>query len=299
MEQNAQLGQVCSRAAQYEAPPVVRCRYADTRTEGATAGTPLIGAPYVLDLHVCELELPQENTSRSSARKATAEQELRIELEKERNARRSVESLLREKEEIIARSDALMREVDHRVKNSLQFVSSALLLQARRATNDDSRQTLEEASNRIAAVAAAHQQLSRSSVSDRINLADFLTALCRALSANKPDNVDDVALSLAPVTVEAQLAMRIGALVAELVINAFKHAYAFTEHGDVRIRLDSLDHACRLVVEDDGRGMQEGPEGDSQKSFGLRLVKLIIAQLGGAFSCDLSHGTKFIVDIPV
>ncbi len=287
MEQDAQLGQVCSPAAQYAVSPVLPCPDTDITTEGAQMGTPLIGAPHVVDLHVCEPELRQRNTPRSLANKKTAERELRIELEKERHARRRAECLLREKEEIIARNDALMHEIDHRVKNSLQFVSSALLLQARRTINDDSRQALEEASNRVAAIAAAHQQLSRSSVSDQINLADFLTALCRALGANKPDNVDDVVIGFAPVTVEPQRAMRIGALVAELMINAFKHAYAANEHGDVRIRLDSLDHACRLVVEDDGRGMQEGPEGDSQKSFGLRLVKLIIAQIDGTFSCDL------------
>jgi two-component sensor histidine kinase len=88
-----------------------------------------------------------------------AQLELRRALAAERAARVTAERLVAEKDALIARNDVLMREVDHRVKNSLQLVASMLGLQARKLTDQSASQALLEAQDRISAIAAVHDQL--------------------------------------------------------------------------------------------------------------------------------------------
>ena len=87
------------------------------------------------------------------------------------------------------RQQILMREVNHRVNNSLQIVAGMLQLQASGAANKDVRHELREAGIRIAAVARAHQRLYRGDAIEALDLGEYLREVCNDISASLADTV--------------------------------------------------------------------------------------------------------------
>ena len=77
----------------------------------------------------------------------------------------------------IEHQQVLVKEINHRVKNSLQLVASVLRLQM--SNNPEVARQLQEASSRIMAIGRAHERLYRSPQVERIELANYLADICR------------------------------------------------------------------------------------------------------------------------
>ncbi|UJX44095.1 histidine kinase dimerization/phosphoacceptor domain -containing protein [Xanthobacter sp. YC-JY1] len=235
----------------------------------------------------------------SLARHASTELGLRRSLDAERAARIEVARLLSERNDLLARNDVLRREADHRVKNSLQLVAAMLGLQARRLSDASAAKALEDAQQRIGGIAAVHEQLYRSSGTDLVEVSDFVEGLCAALAANRPANVDALRVHADKLTLESSQAMNLGLLLSELVTNAFKHAYAAGTRGDVRVVLTADDRWIELVVSDDGAGLPAGFSPEGGTGLGMRLVRAVLGEFGGAITAKTGTGATFAIKMPV
>ena len=131
------------------------------------------------------------------------------------------------------------QEVDHRVANSLQLISSLLSLQARQATDASVRNALGAAVHRVGAVGAIHKQLHQSSSPRFIDIARYLFDLAETIEQGFGGGVGRKRISahVQGQMVSPDFASVIGILVTELVINACKHAYGPDKQGDVEICL--------------------------------------------------------------
>ena len=89
-----------------------------------------------------------------------------------------------------ARQDMLFREIDHRVKNSLQLIVSILSLQSSSSNNPEVAHHLKEAARRISAIARVHRRLYETNMVESVDLGPYLEDLCRdmhELGAQLPD----------------------------------------------------------------------------------------------------------------
>lgn len=193
----------------------------------------------------------------------------------------------------------LIREISHRVKNSLALVSALLHLQAR-TLGGGSRGALEDAASRVGAVATVHDQLWRQADVGEIDLAPFLSNLGCAIATTAPRH--ETIVEAEPAIVSADVAVPIGLLVNELVTNAYKYAYAEGEEGEVRIVGARLpDGRYRLEVSDRGRGLPDDFDLErSRTSLGMRVVTNLVTQLSGELSVDRARpGARFIFTFPL
>lgn len=179
-----------------------------------------------------------------------------------------------ELEAALASKDALLREVDHRVKNNLQLISSLMLLQSRRMDDEVARQALKTMLERVSAVATVHRRLFQGEDSQRFHVADFIRDMAGdlALAAGRDDV--GIILDLEPLTIPASMAAPFALVLNELLGNALKHAFPNGQGGAIAIKLTKADDACVLMVSDNGCGM-----GDAQQAFGLTIVNLLCRQL--------------------
>jgi len=185
------------------------------------------------------------------------------------------------------RAEAMLREVNHRVGNSLQLVSSFITLQSRTIEDAEAHAAFRATQARIEAVSRVHRQLYTSGEMGRVELDAYLTSLVEELRQSLCAGEDACSLSVEaePLTTSTDRTVAVGVLVAELVTNAVKYAYPESK-GEIRVRLTrDGETAARLTVEDDGVGVKEG--GAPPKGTGLG--KTIIAAMARDLRTDVAY----------
>lgn len=198
-------------------------------------------------------------------------------------------------ERLLIQKDLLMKEVSHRVQNSLQLVSAFLTMQSRSQDDEAVTAQLDEARNRISAVALVHRRLYADERVENVDLGRYLEDLVRELT----ETLDDawrgqIVTELAPILMSADRAINIGLVVTELVINANKYAYG-GQAGPISIVLEQHRKALRLVVADKGVGRQ-----GARKGFGSKMLEAMVGSLGGELEhADNRPGMRVILTAPI
>lgn len=205
-----------------------------------------------------------------------------------KQAEEHIKASLREKE-------VLIREVHHRVKNNLQIVSSLLKLSINRAKNKKVINLLEDAHNRIYAIALIHSQLYKTEKFERIKLYDHLRELLNYISQIYEPEVRSIILRVKPSDIELSIdqAIPCSLVLNELITNSYKHAFKNRKEGEIEIVTKKLKgNQIRIVVKDNGIGFPEDLKLTQINSLGLKLVKgLVEEQLNGIFVIRKNKGT--------
>src|SRR5687768_8609281 len=172
--------------------------------------------------------------------------------------------------------DLLLHEVNHRIKNDLQILTSLVSLQRHKTNSPEARQALGAAMERITVLARVYDRLSHHDTTAVVDTRDFLSSL-----------IDDLRTALAgerPITITPQLervaltlecALPLGLIINELLTNALKYAFPGTQSGHIEISFVQQTDAFVLRVRDNGVGMGEAPG----HGLGRQLVHRLAAQL--------------------
>jgi two-component sensor histidine kinase len=173
--------------------------------------------------------------------------------------------------------DALIHDIDHRTKNTLQMAVGMLELQARRSGSPQVRQALERAVRRLVALAAAHADLNRGDQDNLVQVDRYLRSLCAALTSDEPE-APEVDVRCDALACPPEVAIPVGLITSELVFNSLKYAFPEGRSGSICVILRGLeDGLAELEVRDDGVGRPPGkPDG-----LGTRIVQAFAAQLHG------------------
>jgi two-component sensor histidine kinase len=193
-----------------------------------------------------------------------------------------------------------MREVNHRVGNSLQMIASMLTLHANAADNPEVSEALTDATGRVLAVAQVHRRLYTSDDVQSVAVDQYLEALIEDLRRSSESNeLAQLTLVAEPVAVDPDRAVAVGVIVNELVTNALKYAYP-DGPGPIRVAVRSTGGGrAMLCVEDDGVGMAPRAEPKST-GLGQRIVRAMGEKLGATIEIDRAHkGTRVVVSFDV
>ena len=198
------------------------------------------------------------------------------------------------------RHQVLLKEVNHRVKNSLQVVTAMLQLQANSVGDPALSERLNEASSRVNAVGRAYERLAYNADYENIELVEYLREI-----------IGDLEPTVAPckiqfeapeeIQIAADRAILVGLIINELVSNAGKHAYPDRAGGLIWVRLFQSDKNSILVsVGDEGAGLPPGFDPMTSKRLGTRLVNALSKQLGAELTRPITPiGTNFTLLIPL
>jgi two-component sensor histidine kinase len=196
---------------------------------------------------------------------------------------------------LAAEREVLLREVNHRVGNSLQIIASLLHLQANSSTDEDVKAALTNAMGRVAAVAQVHRRLYTSHDLKSVLLNQYLDALLEDLRRSAEGNrMSRLTLKAEAIEIDPDRAVAIGIIVNELVMNAVKYAYP-DGAGPIHVTLNAQDDNLVLSIADDGVGLNVKTDPRST-GMGQRIVSAMASKLDASVERDPGHvGTRIVL----
>ena len=233
--------------------------------------------------------IPQLQVALDGALRQASIQKARDEAEAEVHASRDRYAAL------AAEREMLLREVNHRVGNSLQIIASLLHLQASSAAQDDVKAALTNAMGRVAAVAQVHRRLYTSHDLKSVLLNQYLDALLEDLRRSAEGNrMSRLTLKAEPIEIDPDRAVAIGIIVNELVMNAVKYAYP-DGAGPIHVDLRAQGGDLVLSIADDGVGLNVKSDPRST-GMGQRIVGAMATKLDANVERDPAHaGTRIVL----
>jgi len=212
---------------------------------------------------------------------------------------RDLDRKLEELRSALSEKEVLFKEVQHRVKNNLQVISSLLSLQAENVASDAARSILAECRDRVRSMALIHEQLSYSGKMAQVEFAQYIERLAAYLLDSYgagPEQIRFTAGVAATLTLDQ--AVPCGLIVQELFSNSLKHAFPGDSRGEIRIEFRRKDGAYHLAYRDNGIGLPPAFDVNQSRSLGMQLVSDLTAQLRGELTYFNSGGAHFNLSFP-
>jgi len=199
----------------------------------------------------------------------------------------------------------LLKEVNHRVKNSLQLVASLLNLQGRQLADQRSRQAFEDAVSRVGAIAQVHEQLYKNDDVSRVEFGSYLRTLCTLYGGE-----GSVSIDAARIEIPTDAAIPLGLLAVELLTNALKHAGPGSPERPIEIFFGYSGSgtgedgtAMSLSVRDHGPGIApeflEARTRRRSESLGMRLIESLAGQIEAHIKVEnVDPGVRWTLMLP-
>jgi len=183
--------------------------------------------------------------------------------------------------------ETVLREINHRIKNSLQLMNSIMNLQSRRITSVDERARFEAARRRLISLATVYAHLDDTTQPDVVDLVPFLRRLCQDFSvAYMADGRVNLSFSASGTKlVAATLAVPLGMAIGEILVNISLNGFAPQAMGAVLVNVTVKGEQAEIAISHNGRGVEAAFEGDGA-SLGRLLIDAFVDQLGGTFRAE-------------
>lgn len=199
----------------------------------------------------------------------------------------------------LAAKDAMAREVNHRVKNNLQMITSLVSLQASRLSDPEARRLMTQTRLRVGALALVQRLIYEVDESERgsVDTARLFGELCAQVQSNFQSSAISVNCHSDLGVITGDQAVSAALIVVEAMTNAFRHGFPEGRKGAISVRLSREGEDGVLVIVDDGVGALDG---DEATGIGLELMKALSAQLEGTFSLNetIGGGRTVVVRFP-
>jgi len=195
--------------------------------------------------------------------------------------------------------ELLLKEIHHRVKNNLQFISALLGLQTDHVSDKGALAVLKEGQDRVQSMALIHQDLYQREDLTSVNVKDYFEKLIRGLfdSYNvRPEQVK-LEMQIEDIDLDVDSVVPIGLIVNELVSNSLKYAFSGERHGSLFLTLMEVKDELILRVADDGIGITDEVQATLGSSLGYKLIQALTNQISGSYELVSDEGTEVTIRI--
>ena len=197
------------------------------------------------------------------------------------------EALLEHTELLLEQQKTLLREMRHRIANSLQIIASIMLMKAGSVSSDETKSELRDAHQRVMSVAAVQSHLHDVEGIEQIDIGAYLTKLVAGLASSMigPKQNIRIAVAADAGTLPSSHAVSLGLIVTELVINAIKYAFPKERKSErIRVTFEKAGSDWKLTVSDNGTGRRQNETAKSTSGLGTVLITALAKQLDAQIS---------------
>jgi two-component system, sensor histidine kinase PdtaS len=200
---------------------------------------------------------------------------------------------MRKKQAATKRTELIIKELHHRVKNNLQTVASMMRLQARKHQDPSVSAVLLENKLRLETFSMLHQQLYNTDDIQKVNLKPFINGIIDKLqfTYNIPAEKIKTHIAIEDKLLDVETAIPLGLIINELLTNSFKYAYPSVSVLEITIDINSTG----LHYADNGNVLTQNFDFDKNTGFGMDLIQSFAQQLKGKYRFYDAKGFNFDV----
>jgi len=208
-----------------------------------------------------------------------------------RLAEERVKSLLDEKE-------LILREVHHRIKNSMNTMRSLVALQGRFQQDQNAKNALMDVESRFNSMLVLYEKLNQAPGLESVSVASYLPSLIEEVISTFPNRgMVRVETRIEDFAIGAKQLQTLGIIINEVLTNIMKYAFAGRDSGCITMEAGKAEDRIRISVHDDGVGLPEGVDFEHSPGFGLMLIRELTRQLDGTIRAERGQGTRVILEI--
>ena len=189
----------------------------------------------------------------------------------------------------------LYRELNHRIKNNLQLITSMLNLQNRYSHYNSYKELIGEITQKINTIALTYAKMfvDGRKTNDIINLKEYITDISfNVLNSLSAGNIK-LNIDAKPVSTNLDIAIPLGLITNEIITNSIKHAFHETEHPEIKIVLSEKNDLIYFAIGDNGMGIRKDFSLESANSLGSKIISLLSQQIKSELHIDNTHGTNY------
>jgi two-component sensor histidine kinase len=211
-------------------------------------------------------------------------------IDEQKKAGERIKSLLAEKE-------LILKEVHHRIKNSMNTISGLLSFHADVSKESTAAAVLQDAANRIQSVSLLYDTLYSSADYTEISVREYLPALIRQIVDSYPHRqLVKIEQAFEDFPLDAKRLQALGIIVNELITNIMKYAFKKDERGLISVSAAIVDGKVSISIQDNGAGIPESVSFENSTGFGLQLVHSLALQLHGSIRIERNVGTRLVIE---
>jgi len=211
-------------------------------------------------------------------------------------ANKLLEQSNRELVEKNKQKEFILKETHHRVKNNFATIVSLLTLQSNSLNNPDAITALNDAVGRVNSMHVLYEKMLLTDDYETTSIKTYLDNLIDDLIEFFSKDIDiKVERDIDDFQIDSKQLFPIGLIINELLTNIMKYAFPNRNSGLIEVVLKENEGLVILTVKDDGIGLDEGFDIDVSIGFGMKLINMLIMQLGGTIKIDNNGGVKTII----
>jgi len=225
------------------------------------------------------------------------------ELQKQQSNLKNVESEVKEAKEKIRvlqeERDTLLKEVNYRVKNNLQIISSFLRLQSKTTKNKQLLNAFNDSLQRVRSIALIHEILSQNEGVAGFSFKEYLSQLTSKIFNLYGADSEFIKINIeVDGILDVERSVSCGLIISELVSNSLKYAFPTGKKGEIIIRFFRQENNCVMIVGDNGVGFPKNIDIKTTNSLGLNLVNVLSTQLNSEIDIERTNGTLYKLIFP-
>ena len=202
---------------------------------------------------------------------------------------------------LVQQKDLLLSEINHRVKNNLQIISSLINLQSGLEQDDAGRNALNTVKSRITSIALVHDNIYDTDLMPTIDVQNYIEKLISNLIETILDNNNiTITKDVENIDMDLDRAVLCGLIINEAISNAFRHAFESYQSGSVSLLFKTSRENYLVKISDTGRGFNPDlTDKPVQHGLGIDIMNSLIKQLNGSIDFYSDKGTEITIKFPI
>ncbi len=201
---------------------------------------------------------------------------------------------------LLLEKDVILKEVHHRIKNSMNTIKCLLSLQAEILQDQTAKDALKDTESRVQSMMVLYDKLYRSADFSEISIKDYLFSLIDEIIENFPNSSSvTIKKNINDFVLDSKRMQSVGIIINELLTNIMK--YAFTEKNDglIIVTASLISGVVSIIIHDNGKGIPDYINFENSPGFGLMLVRMLTEQIGGSIKLERKNGTNVILEFDI